>query len=420
MPFMNPYNFVRFQPMADNARQKPLSHRAGQGLSGRLTCHIFPLSPIFIPTQDFNDPEAYEEVNLPRDHRGNHRDPHRCYLKFYNPGDGIPTIPGSSLKGAIRSVAEALCNGCLSEFFGTKDDLLYESLMPCTDPQALCPTCRLFGMPSAEGEGEDNLFFKAKVSFNSARLIGTAQYLPEPVLLPELSEPKPNCDIFYRKAGKLIGRKFYYHRDQLDIMPGDSRDKNALQRFIKNQNNLPPNSRDGLHRSRSVRPLKEGCEFEFTVEYNNLAPEELALLVYSLELEPIQKVIKEKPKFVRGVYHKLGYGKPAGLGSAAIRIQKWKKLDLKSRYSEEPQSTGWSDPVGDLRRDLSLLKLSHISYLGGTYRSYKGHPVIEGAQNIQDLCSILRWPNGIPEIRYPNRDEFDTPLPEPGKEPQKN
>lgn len=60
--FMNPYNFVPLEPMQAGKRQKPaLHHDVDAGLNhGRLVCHVYALSPIFVP-----DYSRLEEVHLP-------------------------------------------------------------------------------------------------------------------------------------------------------------------------------------------------------------------------------------------------------------------------------------------------------------------------------------------------------------------
>ncbi len=61
-----------------------------------------------------------------------------------NPLTREPYIPGSSLKGKMRSLTEWK-NGVLSKSRGN----------PCSCGEALCPICRVFGSANKSGKGDD-------------------------------------------------------------------------------------------------------------------------------------------------------------------------------------------------------------------------------------------------------------------------
>ncbi|SFE27355.1 CRISPR-associated protein [Actinopolyspora alba] len=93
--FVNPYTFVPF-PKAGPHRCEPHGH-LGQGelLSGKLVLALHARTPLLI--REMNDTKR-AEPDLPR-----------------RP-DGTPIIPGSSLKGALRSLHETLTGSCLRVF----------------------------------------------------------------------------------------------------------------------------------------------------------------------------------------------------------------------------------------------------------------------------------------------------------------
>lgn len=94
--FINPYNFV---PLVDLVpRSAPVSHEYFRGHSGQLICSLTLKTPFFTP-----------------DSAGTNRDPsdHETFKLLRDP-QGHALIPGSALKGMIRSVAEVLSNSCLS------------------------------------------------------------------------------------------------------------------------------------------------------------------------------------------------------------------------------------------------------------------------------------------------------------------
>lgn len=101
--FINPYNFVRWAPQVH--RGEPRTHEKFSGLSGRITVELTPVTALCIP-----DPEATTESTI---EAGEHRGKKRLDKPFCRV-DGKPYIPGSALKGMLRSVAEATSNSCFS------------------------------------------------------------------------------------------------------------------------------------------------------------------------------------------------------------------------------------------------------------------------------------------------------------------
>ncbi len=104
--FLNPYNFVRLL-----TQQRPQNHILGDcpppphdryvGLTGRITCKVEAVTPLFI-----SDSHAVSE-----DASG-----HRTYRFFQV--DGQAALPASSLRGMFRSVFEAVTNSCFVAFDG--------------------------------------------------------------------------------------------------------------------------------------------------------------------------------------------------------------------------------------------------------------------------------------------------------------
>lgn len=99
--FFNPYNFVRF---LDKARPDthilgncpPPPHDRYVGLTGRMTCEVEAVTPLFISDSHAVDGTAGQ---------------HRTYRFFQV--DDKPALPASSLRGMFRSVFEAVTNSCL-------------------------------------------------------------------------------------------------------------------------------------------------------------------------------------------------------------------------------------------------------------------------------------------------------------------
>jgi CRISPR-associated protein (TIGR03986 family) len=119
--FVNPYNFVRYLPAPTLDPAKPLSLLAGRcpppphdryvGLSGTIRCQLEVVTPLFVA--DSED----VRVTLYRDAAGQLRE--HLHYRFFQI-DGQEMIPATSLRGAIRSLFEAITNSCFSVFEGER------------------------------------------------------------------------------------------------------------------------------------------------------------------------------------------------------------------------------------------------------------------------------------------------------------
>src|SRR5260370_172256 len=157
---MNPYDFVRIDWLRPPKREKPFWHHrlAGQGMqlySGYLEIDITAEKPIFIP--------AYADQNRPVDPR--------VAQRFLQNKRGEYIIPGSSLKGMLRTVVEALGSGCLTLYDGNyeRGNVNYfrdlpQSFLHCENNTHLCIACRTFGMLKERAGG----VFLGKVNIGDA------------------------------------------------------------------------------------------------------------------------------------------------------------------------------------------------------------------------------------------------------------
>lgn len=196
------------------------------------------------------------------------------------------------------------------------NELLPRYLKRCDSIAQLCPSCRTFGwVHGADEEGA----YRGRVRFSQATLEKAGAHVG-PYCLTILSSPKPTTTRFYLVApdgrpgkersdaevgydgnggrNRLRGRKFYRHFTptlRTDSKPSDQ------NRTI-------------------IDPEGEGAEFTFRVEFENLAEVEIGALIWALTLGS------------QG-HHRLGYGKPLGLGSAQIEITAVETLDPQARYN---------------------------------------------------------------------------------------
>ncbi len=357
---MNPYNFVPFGPAA--TRKPIITHEKfdGDGLSGALTCRLRTLTQFFIAgTQERLARNQHQELSLLRE--GND-----------------PIIPGSSLKGAIRHLAEAISGSCLvlpndRRMRSQRDDKLeyYEmgrshvyplppDFSPCgmkdegVDPKkrTACPACRLFGYLAG------NVLFLGNVSFGTAKLVEPAR--TERLILEPFGAPAPRHRPFYGTKESNFeaprGRKFYYHR-----VDG--------ARTMKERTDF----------NKTIEAVLPDAEFEFTVHYQNLSAADLALLIYALLLEEPMR-------------HKMGMGKGVGLGSVQLSITAWQQVARKERYAQ--LGGGVTNLSGEPLRD--ALKQQVATY----HREYSNWQ-----ESLAALKDILTWDENHPrQPRYPSRD----------------
>ena len=125
--FINPYNFIPFIGNPPRRSKQEYYADAKSLLSGWIDVTIIPKSPLII-----TDGVRYDEGgNVITDDDKKNKDSkdrnkpnvvHTWYKAFRN-ADGKPAIPGSSLRGAIRSMYEAASNSCASVILDDKEPL---------------------------------------------------------------------------------------------------------------------------------------------------------------------------------------------------------------------------------------------------------------------------------------------------------
>ncbi|MFZ1769303.1 MAG: TIGR03986 family CRISPR-associated RAMP protein, partial [Caldilinea sp.] len=257
----------------------------------------------------------------------------------------------------------------------------------CEDDKALCPACRIFGWVWGDDDAMKTspditkpTAYAGRVRFSHACLTRNAGVFDSTLAI--LSTPKPTTYRFYLrpKNGKpqdglpdekvnydagsqiLRGRKVYrHHGDRLN-----SQEYQSVNGAKSDQN-------------RSVHDVqKAGSVFEFTVDFENLAPVELGALLWSLRME--------------GWNHRLGYGKPLGFGSAQIEIIGIKTAEFEARYASLLDSSGgWKDQNSMVEGWIDVFKEA----MGKRYGA-----VFESLPNIRDLKALLADTSPLP-VHYP-------------------
>jgi len=258
-----PYDFV---PLADSVMLERLltgtgdakrtGHDAATGCAGTIRGMYTAATPVRVGTGIFELGTSSEEPLI--------------YQPMFRVA-GTPAIPGSSLKGAVRSVVEAITASCIQTSASVMR-LRSCSIKKDIDPNMaeLCPACRIFG---AQG-------FLGRVAFDDARLLeGDTTFADLPALWRPRKEQRKR---YYRPDGKPKGRKFYRHGyPETGDIPSE----------------ICPAS--------SV--------FSVRVDFHDLSPAELGLLLIGIGCQTAQDN--------RPMMHKLGGSKPSCCGSVKFRLK---------------------------------------------------------------------------------------------------
>jgi hypothetical protein len=179
-------------------------------------------------------------------------------------------IPGSSIKGAVRSLVEAITRSCVRITQSRHRPYIPQGYGGCMSVNDLCIACRLFGAQDYQGHVS---FEDAVAPKGSLVLLGTP-------LLWTPARGGRGLPPRYLQGNQARGRKFYRH-----ARPPSGVDPRAC--------------------------IKSGAELPLRIHFLNLSEAELGVLLTALGLHP------DHPFPI-----KLGGGKPVGLGSVQVIPQR--------------------------------------------------------------------------------------------------
>lgn len=243
--------------------------------------------------------------------------------------NGKAVIPGSSLKGAVRSVAEAVSYSCAVKLPDPilKRALPEENATSCSGiDNELCIICTMFGMVNGSRA------YKGKVNFNEFELTSGNLIYKD---LPQLESPFKNYpekhDIFGEAKGKHIfgNERLYYCRICENGNCQDCKKEDFFQcietagperKMEFRGRKFYSTGRERLEETNKktcYEMLEPGSVLEGEIIFQNLKETEGQLLAYALDI---------------GNYFtmKLGYGKPLGYGKVKIELESVESLE--NRY----------------------------------------------------------------------------------------
>lgn len=283
MVLRHPYRFVRFPSTLDRVEKHEWAghERLLPGhISGVIECRLRTLTPL-CEKQLFSDLKS----------RGR-----------------TPYLPGSTLKGLVRTTAQMLGAGCGGMQYSKPehgDVTLPPHLAGCKSESA-CLVCRVFGYSVEKTEfgwagkarfrDSDEVNAWTDQSWETMGIDGVITPSRPPA---RWQDPGPRHRPFYFEPGtdKPLGWKVYRHAKYV-VKPDPEFGSDAC--------------------------VPAGREFRFQVEVENLTEEEAA--VFSLALTLKHECPVHKGKNSVGLSHKLGYGKSIGMGSCDIEIVEFRPI----------------------------------------------------------------------------------------------
>jgi hypothetical protein len=199
--------------------------------------------------------------------------------------------------------------------------------LPCDSAADMCPACSLFGtvftaQNKKDGNAPQASAAASRLRFTDARFAGAgAPSYADKKTLQELAEPKRNCAEFYTHF-ELDDGNYRDYRWNFDFCTDAKRINISLDGKLKLNgrkfylHHAPQYNRDEPKtiRNCTVRPLSAGenNKFSFQVFFDRISETELKRLL----------VILSGGKNAGGICHKIGKGKPLGLGSVKIKVSK--------------------------------------------------------------------------------------------------
>lgn len=180
--FINPYNFIPIEQKCK--KESNYSEKKEQGqYTGWLECSLKTLSPIFIPdtstVQEDENGNKYSDVFDKKTEDGKTIN---SYKFFSYPGETKPVIPGSSIRGMIRSSFEAVTNSCLSAI--DDEQILYKRVQSVSNIGA----CRLFKDKNNQWKIQPCKRIGVKVKDINKKKYKNNQLIYDPKKIPNLSE----------------------------------------------------------------------------------------------------------------------------------------------------------------------------------------------------------------------------------------
>lgn len=250
-------------------------------------------------------------------------------------------------------------------FFTQPVDMLKRSnLDVCSEKEKVCEACALFGIVGRTGSE----FARAsRIRFSDA-VCEDKNCFDKKFIMPISGTPRISSFEFYLKSDldqfhaddkgvTIAGRKFYWHH----------------KGYVMNKDSV---NKEGNNMEYKAELVKSGSEFTFDVYFDEITENELKKLLFTLNLGE-NSLDSDK-------CHKIGHGKPIGLGSAKIVINDVTVRSFKDGiYSEESHSeylkNNKGEMFGNAQNVRNILKVTDMNAVDSKKIHY---PQTEGSSEI--------------------------------------
>lgn len=203
--FLNPYNFISLPKKKAHAY-----HNDGLELTGRIRYKVTTKSPLFIPNSSTD--EAFEQSQKNEGHKSydffSYRQLSPYSITDQNPEPQEPVIPGSEMRGVIRSVYETLTDSCMgvlnSETFPVKrsPEQFKPGILKKNEQGYVLMAAKSYRIGEAGENGMPPSNFKGKR--NGTRIFFVDQGQKSCVEQYKIAKDKEKPTSVYKKTGYLI------------------------------------------------------------------------------------------------------------------------------------------------------------------------------------------------------------------------
>jgi len=239
-------------------------------------------------------------------------------------------IQGSSLKGCVRAIYEAITNSTLAVITNRYREKMPKERLPCRSKDSLCPASQVFGA----------LDWQGLVHFTDATCTSAKSVTG---FMPSLYRPRPEERNAYFDRGFAAGRKFYHH---------------AVKAVDKGDRGIP------------VQQAGTEYVFKTQLHFRNLSEAQLGTLLVALGQDP------DYPMAL-----KLGGGKPVGMGTVQVSVPTLEVTqNVRDRYAS------YDPPKSE-----TLTGGAVTLFIQQVTQAAKVSQLVELPQ-LEELAEILRWP----------------------------
>ncbi|AEF18805.1 MULTISPECIES: TIGR03986 family CRISPR-associated RAMP protein [unclassified Hydrogenobaculum] len=180
------------------------------------------------------------------------------------------------------------------------------------------------------------------------------------------------------KDALIRGHKLYWHRDTPD---------NPKDKYSWNEGEVKDDTQHTV-----IKPIKRNIKFKSRIRFENLTKEELGALLFVLDLP-------------QNHYHKIGMGKPLGLGSIEIKPKVF-IVDREKRYKSLFKDDAWNLAEEDKTSEINEFKNAFGTYILSKISNdnkrnanddKKSADLLWQTERLSQLKIMLSWNN--PETR---------------------